>query len=154
VSQRARGPTPPTADLRLVQEVAGLVTAMAARLQANFAAIAAEAGLTATQAKLLMRLQPSEALPMRVLADQLAYDPSNLTGVVDKLEQRGAVRRRPDPDDRRVKGLVITAEGVRLRDAFWHRLVGDPGPLGHLNRAQLTRLREALAEALGPPGDS
>src|SRR6266545_3883516 len=91
---------------------------MAARLQANFAAIAAEAGLTATQAKLLMRLQPSEALPMRVLAEQLAYDPSNLTGVVDKLEQRGAAQRRPDPDDRRVKGLVITAEGVGVRTAL------------------------------------
>jgi hypothetical protein len=43
---------------------------------------------------------------------------------------------------------------VRLRDAFWRRLVGDPGPLGHLTRAQLTRLRDALTEALGPPGGS
>jgi DNA-binding MarR family transcriptional regulator len=125
---------------------------MTARLQANFAAIAAEAGLTATQAKLLMQLRPSEALPMRVLAERLEYDPSNLTGVADKLEHRGAVRRRPDPGDRRVKGLVITAEGVRLRDAFWRRLVGDPGPLGHLTRAQLTRLRDALDEALGVRG--
>jgi DNA-binding MarR family transcriptional regulator len=123
---------------------------MTARLQANFAAVAAEAGLTATQAKVLMQLQPSEALPMRALAERLAYDPSNLTGVADKLEQRGAVERRPDANDRRVKALVITAEGLRLRDGFWERLVGDPGPLGHLSRAQLTRLKDALVEALGP----
>jgi len=150
VSQRHQGQAPPSADLRLVQEVTWLMIAMTARLQANFAAIAAETGLTATQAKLLMQLQPSEALPMRVLAERLSYDPSNLTGVADKLEQRGAVERRPDANDRRVKALVITAEGVRLRDAFWQRLVSDPGPLGHLSRAQLTRLKDALTKALGP----
>ncbi len=150
MSERAQGPTPPSDDLRLVQEVTWLMIRMTARLQANFAVVAAEAGLTATQAKLLMQLRPSEALPMRVLAERLAYDPSNLTGVADKLEQRGAVERRPDPDDRRVKALAITAEGVRLRDAFWERLVSDPGPLGHLSRAQLTRLKDALTKALGP----
>ncbi len=150
MSQRHQGQAPPSADLRLVQEVTWLMIAMTARLQANFAAIAAETGLTPTQAKLLMQLQPSEALPMRVLAERLSYDPSNLTGVADKLEQRGAVERRPDANDRRVKALVITAEGVRLRDAFWQRLVSDPGPLGHLSRAQLTRLKDALTKALGP----
>ncbi|HEX6674066.1 MAG TPA: MarR family transcriptional regulator [Actinomycetes bacterium] len=154
MSERAQGVAPPSADLRLVQEVSWLMIRMTARLQANFAAIAAEAGLSATQAKLLMQLQPSEALPMRVLAERLAYDPSNLTGVADKLEQRGAVERRPDPDDRRVKALAVTAEGVRLRDAFWERLVSDPGPLGHLSRAQLTRLEAALVEALGPADGS
>ena len=149
MSERAQGAAPPSEDLRLVQEVTWLMIRMTARLQANFAAIAAEAGLTATQAKLLMQLRPSEALPMRALAERLSYDPSNLTGVADKLEQRGAVERRPDPGDRRVKALVITVEGQRLRDAFWERLVSDPGPLGHLSRAQLARLKDALVEALG-----
>jgi DNA-binding MarR family transcriptional regulator len=128
--------------------------AMTARLQASFAAIAAETGLTATQAKVLMQLRPSEALPMRVLAERLSYDPSNLTGVADMLERRGAVERRPAPGDRRVKALAITGEGVRLRDAFWQRLVSDPGPLGHLSRAQLTGLKDALTEALGPADGS
>jgi DNA-binding MarR family transcriptional regulator len=145
-------PPPASAELRLVQEVAGLVLAMAQRLEDGFAAHAAELGLSAAQAKLLLALDPAQALPMRMLAERLPYDPSNLTGVADKLEERGAVQRRPDPRDRRVKGLAITTEGARLRQAFWRRLTGDPGPLGHLTHAQLTRLRDLLAHALDPPG--
>jgi DNA-binding MarR family transcriptional regulator len=135
-------------DLRLVQEVTWRLLAMVERLQQGFAAHAGEFGLSAAQAKLLMQLQPSEELPMRALAERLRYDPSNLTGLVDKLEERGAVRRRPDPRDRRVKALVITEEGVRLRDGFWERVVHDPGPLERLDRAQLRRLQDLLGRAL------
>ena len=39
---------------------------------------------------------------MRTLADRLGLDPANLTGVVDKLEERGLVTRQPHPQDRRV----------------------------------------------------
>jgi len=145
--------TPASGDLRLVHEVSWLLVVMAGRLQDNFAAHAAEFGLSAAQAKLLLQLHPTEAKPMRVLAERLRYDPSNLTGVVDKLEQRGVLRRRPDPHDRRVKALAITDEGIRLRDGFWQRLTTDAGPLAHLGPAQLARLHELLTEALGPPAD-
>ena len=139
------------ADLELVQQVTWLLLVMAERLQGNFAAHASRFGLSAAQAKLLLALQPSQALPMRVLAERLSYDPSNLTGLADKLEDRGAVRRQPHPRDRRVKALAITDEGSRLRDAFWDQLTHDAGPLGHLTHAQLTRLRDALNQALRLP---
>jgi DNA-binding MarR family transcriptional regulator len=131
-----------------VQEVTGLLLAMVERLQQGFAAHAGQAGLSAAQAKVLLQLQPSEALPMRALAERLRYDPSNLTGLIDRLEERGAVRRRPDPRDRRVKALAITDEGVRLRDGFWQRFSSDPGPLERLSGAQLRSLRQLLERAL------
>ena len=49
------------------------------------------------------------------LARGLACDASNVTGIVDRLEARGLIERRPGASDRRVKVLVITREGERLR---------------------------------------
>jgi len=47
----------------------------------------------------------------RELADRLAMDRSDLTKLVDKLEQAGEVRREPDPKDRRRYQLSITRSG-------------------------------------------
>jgi DNA-binding MarR family transcriptional regulator len=124
---------------------------MAERQQAHYAACAAEFNLTAAQSKVLMSLHPGEAVPMRVLAERVRSDPSNLTGLVDKLETRGALRRAPDPGDRRVKTLRLTDDGRRLREAFWHRLTHDAGPIAPLTPAQVRHLRELLQAALDQP---
>jgi DNA-binding MarR family transcriptional regulator len=134
--------------LRLVQEVAGLWFAMQSRLQTHFAALAAEHSLSAIQAKVLIQLDPAGTVTMRALADRLQYDPSNLTTVIDRLEALGAVQRRPDPRDRRVKAVVLTARGHRLREGFWQRLVKDAGPLGHLGFEELKQLRAILQVAI------
>ena len=141
-------PDPPSEYLRAARETAWLVMALAERLQRGFAAHAAGFGLSAAQAKVLLRLRPEENLPMRTLARGLGYDPSNLTGLVDKLEARGAVERRPDPADRRVKAIALTGEGLRLREDFQRRLVGDAGALASLSDSQLHELRNLLRTAL------
>lgn len=81
---------------------------------------------------------------MGELAARLNYDASNLTGLVDELEARGALRRRPDPDDRRVKSLVITAEGLRLKEAFRRRLLEHRRSFGSISEAQFRQLRDLL----------
>jgi DNA-binding MarR family transcriptional regulator len=83
---------------------------------------------------------------MRKLAQQLDYDASNLTTVVDRLAGRGALERQADPADRRVKALVLTPEGERLRDQFWRNLVTDPGPLTALRQGDLRTLTRLLAK--------
>jgi DNA-binding MarR family transcriptional regulator len=88
---------------------------------------------------------------MRTLAERVGSDPSNLTGLVDKLEARGALRRIPDPADRRVKTLRLTDDGQRLRDEFWHRLTHDAGPIAALNPVQVRQLCELLSAALDGP---
>jgi DNA-binding MarR family transcriptional regulator len=124
---------------------------MAERQQAHYAACATEFGLTAAQSKVLMSLQPGENVPMRVLADRSRSDPSNFTGLVDRLEARGALRREPGRTDRRVKTLTLTAEGRRLRASFWERLTHDPGPIAPLSDAQVRQLCDLLSTALGLP---
>lgn len=138
-------PAPSSDYLRLVLEVDLRLLAIAERLRQHWAAHAAAMGLSGAQVKVLLRLTPGEAVPMRRLAQQLDFDASNLTTLVDRLQQRGAVERQADPGDRRVKGLVLTAEGERLRGEFWRHLVGDPGPLAPVGEADLRTLERLLS---------
>jgi DNA-binding MarR family transcriptional regulator len=138
--------------LRLVLDADLRLLALSERLRQHWSAHAAALGLTSAQVKVLLQLTPGEAIPMRKLARQLGYDASNLTTVVDRLAARGTVERQADPGDRRVKALALTAEGVRLRDQFWHNLVTDAGPLAPLGEDDLRALSAILAR-LDVPAD-
>ncbi|MFI5782009.1 MarR family winged helix-turn-helix transcriptional regulator [Nocardia sp. NPDC051570] len=110
----------------------------------DFLTAAEEHGLTVTQAKLLLALnEPLGEQPMRALAAQLACDPSNLTGVADRMESRGLVRRTVNPSDRRVKYLAATEEGQALAAAIRAGQVGTYRAL-----AELTGTEEALLEGM------
>jgi DNA-binding MarR family transcriptional regulator len=148
MARAAKTGGPGSEHLRLEGEVVGLWFEMQARLEAHFTELAAQYELTAVQAKVLLLLQPDGAMTMRALAGQLQYDASNLTGVVDRLEELGAVRRQPHPHDRRAKGVLLTDSGQRTRKAFWERLTNRSGPLGKLNSRELSSLRSLLGSAL------
>ena len=90
------------------------------RARSDFAAIAETLGLTALQARTVLWLEHHSA--MRDLADHLACDASNVTGLADRLEKRGVVRRVPADGDRRVKQLELTPEGARLRARLVRRV--------------------------------
>lgn len=86
--------------------------------------------------------------PMGELAEVMHCDNSNITGIVDRLEQRGLVERRPAQRDRRVKLLLLTEEGTRVRQELEH-LLGEPPPgIAGLSRADQRALRDILRRAL------
>jgi DNA-binding MarR family transcriptional regulator len=145
-------PAPTDDYLALVHDADLQLLAVADRLRQHWSAHAAALGLTAAQVKVLLRLAPGEATPMRRLAQQLDYDASNLTTLVDRLAGRGALERQADPADRRVKALVLTAEGERLRDQFWHNLLADAGPLTPLSQGDLRTLTRLLAKLVQSAG--
>lgn len=138
-------PPPSSERLRLMLEAKLGLLSIADRLRQNWGAHAAAVGLSPAQVTALLTLVPGEAVPMRSVAARLDYDASNLSVLVDRLERRGAVERRPDPADRRVKALILTTEGERLRAAFWHALTEDPGPLAPLGDAELRTLAGVIA---------
>src|SRR5213082_3864502 len=74
-----------------------------------------EFDLSPIQCHVLHLIEPRRPLPMSRLAETLSCDPSNVTGLVDRLESRGLVRRQPSAQDRRVKVLDLTPAGSRLR---------------------------------------
>jgi DNA-binding MarR family transcriptional regulator len=81
----------------------------------RFMAIASEFDLSPPQVMALRQLDPDEPKPMSELAIALRCDNSNVTGIVDRLEDRGLVERRPAEHDRRVKMLLITERGAQIR---------------------------------------
>src|SRR5918995_6519445 len=83
--------------------------------RANLPPLAAELQLSPAQCHVLHLIEPERPVPMGQLAETLACDASNVTGLVDRLESRGLVRRRPSAADRRVKVLVLTPSGSRIR---------------------------------------
>lgn len=89
----------------------------------------------------------------RELAESLTMDANGLTVVLNGLEDRGLVTRRPDPSDRRRHRVDITAEGRRALAAAEPSL-GSAGAavLAGLDPDERARLRELVAKALGDAG--
>src|SRR5689334_14149781 len=80
--------------------------------------------LSPTQCHVLHLVEPGRPMPMGRLAETLACDASNITGLVDRLESRGLIRRQPSPGDRRVKILELTPAGSRLRAQLLRQVAG------------------------------
>jgi DNA-binding MarR family transcriptional regulator len=116
----------------------------------RFVAAAAELDLHPAQAGALLRMESEVAMPMNELATMLACDNSNVTGLVDRLEARGLVERRPFAQDRRVKHIVLTALGAELRDRVRERMAEPPAAIKRLDTADQRLLRDVLRRmALG-----
>ena len=82
--------------------------------------IAAEFGLTMSDTKALIMLETP--LTMKELGLRMGCDPSFVTSVADALEKHGLARREPSLRDRRSKNIVLTPEGVTLRNRLWTEL--------------------------------
>ena len=82
--------------------------------------IAAELGLTVSDTKALIMLETP--MTMKDLGLRMGCDPSFVTSVADALEKHGLARREPSLRDRRSKNIVLTAEGVTLRNRLWTEL--------------------------------
>jgi DNA-binding MarR family transcriptional regulator len=103
----------------------------------------AQAGLRA-----LLAIDPEEPRPLRDLAEAMNCDASYVTAMVDDLEQVGYARRRPAPDDRRVKTIVLTAAGRRALRTVQGELLAPPAELATLSAAQGDDLARLLHLAL------
>ncbi|MFE0330837.1 MarR family winged helix-turn-helix transcriptional regulator [Streptomyces cynarae] len=128
-------------------EVVELIGSVVARYHEEYEEAAAEHALTGAQARLLSLLS-LEPLPMRRLAQKLKCEPSNVTGIVDRLEARGLVERRPDPADRRVKLAAATEEGRRVARGLRDSLDFAREPLAGLSREERLSLRDLLRRML------
>ena len=129
-------------------EAWSLIAELFTSQRTRFLAIASEFDLAPAQLGALKALDPDEPVPMRHLAQALACDNSNVTGIVDRLEARGLVERRAAPKDRRVKMLVVTPEGAALRARVKQRMEEPPEPLKVLSEDEQVVLRDLLRKAL------
>ncbi|MET0417916.1 MAG: MarR family transcriptional regulator [Actinoplanes sp.] len=82
------------------------------------------------------------------LAEQLRIAPRSATEVVDELERRGLVERRPDPGDRRAVLVALTDGGVRTAGEIQAARMAEGerffAGLGSADRAELSRILREL----------
>jgi DNA-binding MarR family transcriptional regulator len=86
----------------------------------------------------------AQPLAMRELGAILGLAKSSLTGLVDRTERNGLVRREPDPRDARVVRVALTPRGSGLAEEFYaetcRRIDRLPAGLSDAERGTLARL--------------
>lgn len=124
----------------------GIVAALvrsAFLVNAVYAESGREHGLTPQQGQLLCVLM-AQPYGMSELGAVLGLAKSSLTGLVDRTERNGLVRREPDPRDTRAVRVALTSQGSRLAEEFYaetcRRIDRLPDGLSAAERSALAAL--------------
>jgi DNA-binding MarR family transcriptional regulator len=106
--------------------------------------------VTPSQSRALAVLMRHGSMRLSELAEHLRIAPRSATEVVDDIEGRGLVSRRPDPVDRRATLVALTPAGasageaiVKARQAEAERFFGS---LSADDRAHLSRILRSLRD--------
>jgi len=111
-----------------------------------FAAIARELDLRPAAFGTLRMLDRPRT--MSEVATALQCDNSNVTGIVDSLEQKGLARRRAGEKDRRVKLIELTPEGRRVHSRLQRAFTKPPQWVAALSESDQRALRDLLQRAV------
>ena len=110
------------------------------------------AGLSPVAAWALIQLDPHQPLPQKDPAARLHRNPSSVVDTMDRLEKAKLVIRSPNREDRRVKVLVVTSKGARVRRNLIKQVVEPPGAFTTLPTSDQIRLRDLMQAALAGAG--
>jgi DNA-binding MarR family transcriptional regulator len=99
---------------RLVQEVVQLQRQIGRMIGQHAPSVWIDSGLTITQLRSLFLIVNRGSTNFKKLADALKVTPSNMTGIVDRLEEQDLVSRTQNPEDRREMTLQATDKGKAL----------------------------------------
>ena len=95
-------------------EPAFLLAQLGAHAASQFAERLRVLDLAPADAGILRLLRVASGLSQQELAVKLKIHPSRLVAILDNLEKRGFLERRPNPDDRRLYSLSLTQTGEEL----------------------------------------
>jgi DNA-binding MarR family transcriptional regulator len=99
----------------------------------------------------VLRGEGEAGLPTLTLAERLVSRAPDITRLLDKLEERGLIRRQRPPGNRRVVEVRITKEGRGLLSALDEPVRRcHARQLGHMRAVDLRRLVELLQDARRP----
>jgi DNA-binding MarR family transcriptional regulator len=146
--------TPGPSPAVLIDELARLM----ARQRGDYVSGLCRSGVSTTHLGVLMKLRMHGELSMTGIAERLDIGLPNVTGIVDRMEERGLVERFRDPDDRRVVHVRLTEAGRRIPEGMEGL---QRGLLGRVVRELdddtiercLAVVREVETEAGEPPAD-
>ena len=123
----------PSGDGSARPDLAAMVMPLLRTLMAAEQPVLDAHGLTMWAYAVLLHLEETPIRTQAALAEAIRADKTRIIAVLDDLESRGLIGRRPDPDDRRARLLSLTAEGRRLRDTVQAAIQrGEERLLAHL----------------------
>ena len=106
--------------------------------------------ITPSHLRALRVLMRRGVMRLSELSDHLQIAARSTTEVVDALETRGLVERRPDPDDRRATLVALTEHGAGVLDAIRAARGTETerafGRLSQTDRAHLARILRRLRD--------
>ena len=123
------------------QDIVQLLRRMVGRIYVDSKRMVKRFGVTGPQALVLRALLHSGPMSSAALAKAIFVTPSNLTGIIDRLEQKGLVTRTRQATDRRVQLLALTETGG-------HKAESLPDPIEEKLAAGLALLDEEQAGAI------
>jgi MarR family transcriptional regulator, organic hydroperoxide resistance regulator len=141
--------TPVEAGEDLARALTATIFGVMQRMKQESARKAADWDVSVAQVRALYALR--EPLSMRELAERLYLDPSNLTALVDRLEDLGLVERQADAEDRRVKRLVITEKGVHISEDIIEAVFAEGTVFNVLDATEQRQLLDLLVKVVDAP---
>ncbi len=100
----------------LSAEAQALLVMIGKRLERSGDEFFKEIGLSAAQFDIMRMLWQRDGLTLGDLSRLCCCAPANVTGLADRLEKKGLLRRAADAKDRRVSRIFLTEDGRKLRE--------------------------------------
>jgi DNA-binding MarR family transcriptional regulator len=121
----------------------------------RFSEAIAEAGIHPPLFRVLNVVDAAEGESQHAIGEAIQVPASRMVAIIDELEQRGLIERRPHPGDRRVRALFLTAKGRKVLEqgrkiaaAHEQKLIEG---LTEKEHQELIALLRKLADAQGIP---
>jgi DNA-binding MarR family transcriptional regulator len=129
----------------------GFLLAMSAhRLRSRFEEELEPLGIQLKHVQVLAMVDHFGPVPQQRLGESTCIDRTSMVGLIDEMERRDLVRRRPDPVDRRVHRVQLTDDGRRMLGTCFEivRRVEDEclAPLSMAERAELKRMLQQIVD--------
>ena len=140
-------PKSPDSVPELWQSIRTIYRTVLKRLNARLS----KEGITFSQYSVLLALARNGPMQMNKLGEHMLVAPANVTGLVDRMEKKGYVKRRRDKNDRRLYVIEPTEAGSRTFKRISSRFRQYAGSLGLTLTAEemnstLTALRKVRKE--------
>jgi DNA-binding MarR family transcriptional regulator len=133
----------------VVKEIVGSIRRLIRAVSIDSVKMSRQFSLTAPQSGVLRSLSRSGPISSASLSRELCVTPSNITGIIDRLEKKGLVQRNRMEDDRRVTLIQLTEAGELvsrdLPDPIEIRLISG---LSELPPKQVKKLDDALEQII------
>lgn len=127
---------------RVIKDIVWAIRRLVRAVYLDTSQMSRQHGLTGSQSMVLRSLVHNGSLSSADLSRKLFVTPSNITGVIDRLEKKGLVARMRKEGDRRVSLITLTETGAELSKSL-------PDPIEKRFISQLADLEPEHVQILG-----